>query len=529
MWRFGQGDAVGRGKAVWVEVAAAIAALGVVLYARLANLHYNTLFLDEAIYAVIGEDLLAGSVEREGVRWMFASYLYPALAGLLSAVGGVTALRVGSAICGTAAALFVYLATRRLFGGRAGLFAALLFGLNGAAISIGQLAVYDSLALPLMGLSLWLMTRAGLAAQGERGNLAGSGLAMAGAVLGKYLALLYGPAVLAAGGAIYLGQRRGAGYTARRLLTYWALPAVTVLGLYAGYYFDDLQAMAAQGSYHAPGERPAVMGEVVDEIGAAIGLATLGYGLLLWRLRRGEAGALGRYLQGRAGRERALLVGAAACAMMGLLLLSLAGPLYHVAAGNARSLWKHVVFSLMFLAPPAGYLIGEAVGGAVGIRRRGLRVAALAGLLAAGWLFVTAGIERNRLHQRSWPNTAGVIAHLRSAGVDRESRVLAEAMDVYEYYFDFGVEDRLVWSSVWWGYMEQPAAEGGMEVVRGAHVGEEGIRRGYFDFVILDDYYAPGTRAGLGPVLMESGYRVGYREVQEFPGGHWLVLEVYER
>jgi 4-amino-4-deoxy-L-arabinose transferase-like glycosyltransferase len=115
----------------------------IIFLIRAYNVNYNTLFLDEAINAVIGEDLLAGVYDRGAMAFHFGSYLYPALAATVDQIGGVTALRIASALTSTIAAVFIYLSTRPIFGRNSALFAMLLFGFSGAAVNMGQLAVLD--------------------------------------------------------------------------------------------------------------------------------------------------------------------------------------------------------------------------------------------------------------------------------------------------------------------------------------------------------------------------------------------------
>jgi hypothetical protein len=127
---------------------------------RVFNLEYNTLFVDEAIYAVVGRDLLAGIRDPSPLGWMYGSYLYPALAGLMNELGGVIGLRALSALFSTLAAAFVYLATVRLFGGEPAVWATVIFGLTAISINTGQFAVYDAPVIPALAAAFYLIVRA---------------------------------------------------------------------------------------------------------------------------------------------------------------------------------------------------------------------------------------------------------------------------------------------------------------------------------------------------------------------------------
>lgn len=132
--------------------------------------------------------------------------------------------------------------------------------------------------------------------------------------------------------------------------------------------------------------------------------------------------------------------------------------------------------------------------------------------------FADKALDSNWSFHQSWPNTDGVTTYLRDSGLDESSRVLAEGMDIYEYYFDFGMNDRWVWNSFW--YMEY----GGMSGQQGALAA---IRDRALDFIIIDDYYFPGIRERINPLLAESGYVVGWQEQQKLRTGETILLQVF--
>jgi hypothetical protein len=61
--------------------------------------------------------------------------------------------------------------------------------------------------------------------------------------------------------------------------------------------------------------------------------------------------------------------------------------------------------------------------------------------------------------------------------------------------------------------------------------GQEGvlaaIRDGAFDFVIVDDYYFPGIRERVTPVLAEAGYILGWQEEQRLRTGETILSQVF--
>jgi hypothetical protein len=508
-----------------------VVALAVILLIRLSNLQYNTLFLDEAINAVIGEDYLARTFDRGAMSFHFGSYLYPAVSGTLAELGGVMALRAGAAVTTTAASIFVYLVTRLLFEERAALFAMILFGLNGASISLGQLAVYDTLAVPFLALSLYLMVRAAWETEQQRYYLLGSSAAMVGAALSKYIGLLYIPAVLGTGFVFLLIRGQPLRHAVKALVLYWLVPAGAVLASYGVFHFHDLIEVArGQGYTAAPAAD--IIAVILQEIGPVAALAIAGVMLILLYLfglgrAISPAVVLDRQTVSR-GRKiwlRTVMI----AVLLGLVLLYLAGPLYHILGGNIRSLWKNVLYSLVFLAPLGGYFIAWVIRQGDKVKEPAARLVGLIILLAIMVLFVNHSLSLHEAHRQGWPNVENAIAYLQQAGLDENSRIVAEAMDVFEYYFDFGTNDRLIWSSFWYGYYEEPADVGEEpKLIKGPEAVELGIRNRYYDFVILDDYYAPGSRQTLTPLLAEAGYQVTFSEEQQMPDGSTVLLQVFE-
>ena len=49
----------------------------IIFFIRITNLNYNTLFVDEAIYATVGKNVWSGVLSQNATSWMYGSYLYP--------------------------------------------------------------------------------------------------------------------------------------------------------------------------------------------------------------------------------------------------------------------------------------------------------------------------------------------------------------------------------------------------------------------------------------------------------------------
>ena len=132
--------------------------------------------------------------------------------------------------------------------------------------------------------------------------------------------------------------------------------------------------------------------------------------------------------------------------------------------------------------------------------------------------FANKALDSNWSFHQSWPNIGGVVTYLRETGLNENSRVLAEGMDIYEYYFASEIDNHQVWNNFW--YMEY----GGVSGQEGALAA---IRNRALDFIIVDDYYFPGIRERTRPLLAKAGYIVGWQEIQKLRTGETILLQVF--
>src|SRR5690242_11036515 len=72
--------------------------LGIIFFLRIAETSYNTIFYDEAVNTTIGREILQRDFSQNATSWTFGSYLYPALAAITDHFGGLTGLRLLSAV-----------------------------------------------------------------------------------------------------------------------------------------------------------------------------------------------------------------------------------------------------------------------------------------------------------------------------------------------------------------------------------------------------------------------------------------------
>jgi hypothetical protein len=200
-----------------------------------------------------------------------------------------------------------------------------------------------------------------------------------------------------------------------------------------------------------------------------------------------------------------------------LLLAWLAAPGQQLLSANIRSLWKNSTYSLVFLAPIAGYLLSAFI---EYLRSRKL-VFNLIGLVifcAFMLYFVDKSLDSNWSFHRSWPNANDLITYLQNSRLDEKTRILAEGMDIYEYYLGSEEKVQPEWNNFW--YVEHAGLDG----TEGALAA---IRDRVFDYIIIEDYYIPGIREQVSPLLANAGYILTWQETQTLRSGDIILMQIY--
>jgi Dolichyl-phosphate-mannose-protein mannosyltransferase len=382
----------------------------------------NTAFEDEALY------LWAGHLEW--AHWLhgtptpdFPSYfsgapaIYPPLGALADSAGGLAGARVLSLCFMLGATVLLWGATSRLFGRPSAFLAAGLWAILGPTQRLGAFATYDAMALFLVALAAWCVTRA-KGQESTRWMLAAAGaLVLANAT--KYASAIFDPVV--AGLAFLSGFPPGGRIAWRRgscLLVLVLTADVAVLLAARGHYVLGVdQTTLARPS--AGTRVSVVLRSSWDLTGVVVVLAFLGVAVGL----RAERYAPTRWLL-------ALLAVTA-------LLVPAAQARIHTYNG----LDKHVDFGAWFAAIAAGYAIDRV---ARALRTQSAPLAAI----ATAALFLLTGligaVQSARLFD--WPGAANVMPAAREV-TSHGGRFLADDGPLFEYYLP-GTSWRQ-WSSVY--------------------------------------------------------------------------------
>jgi hypothetical protein len=430
----------------------------------------DTAFEDEAAYLWAGHlewaHLLHGTpVPPVAYYFSGAPVVYPPVGALADSVGGLVGARILSLAFMLAATTLLWDAAARLYGRRAGFFAAALFAVLGPTLHLGAFATYDALSVLLVGLAAWCVIRAG-----ERGDATGwmvaAGAALAMANAAAYSSALFDVVVLAL--AFLTAFPSGGRVAVRRCAVVLIVVAVLVTaGLLLG------------GSPYVTGVEQTTLARVTQSdspfsvllhawtwSGLVVILAVCGV-IISWAGRQGWA------------RTSLLAV---------LTVAALLGPLEQARLHTLASLNKHVGLGAWFASIAAGYAVDRFIAAAPAGRTQTLTSGAC--VLAMAFP-VTLGASQSWAFSTDWPNASTFIAILRPLADRGTGHLLVEDPSIAEYYLPAGRQWQR-WSSTRnivlpsGASTGHPSAAAGVVGAGDPAVYARYLDRGYFSLVALN-------------------------------------------
>jgi hypothetical protein len=431
----------------------------------------DTAFQDEAAY------LWAGHLQW--AHWLhgtpvppFAAYfsgapvIYPPLGALADNLGGLAAARILSLVFMLGATALLAVTAARLFGRRAGLFAAALFAIAGPTLHLGAFATFDALSLLLTAFAVWLVVRAG-----DRSDatvwMAGAGVALALANATAYSSALLDPVVIALALLIALPRLGGKAAAARAL----TLLAVTAVLLTAG--------VLAGGSRYATG----ILQTTLARVGGADSAASIAANAWSWTAIIAVVALCGLAVSAisrqPAARTWLLAVLTAAAVIV---------PLEQARLHTVASLAKHVTVGAWFAAIAAGYAMDWLISASADGRQRVLTGTAAVVALAFP---LSLGAAQGRALATAWPSSYSLNVILSTLASHSNGRLLVEDPSIAEYYLPAGRQWQR-WSSTRNITLPDGASTGGPAPGAGvtgpgnAGIFAEFITEGYFSVVALN-------------------------------------------
>jgi hypothetical protein len=287
----------------------------------LVKIDYNSVFVDEAYHIVMGDQLLAGDHCPGCAAHTGSVMTWPLFSSYGNRAGGLFGARIMNIILGLSLTLFIYLATRMLFGKELGLIAAAIFIFSGQALYLMKLATYDMTAAFFLGAAFLMFTAAEKVSSAtyEGAALATGTILLCLAAITKYLLPAFIPVF-----SVYILVKYGL-----RKYLFFSLMPFTVFMTYFFLY-----------SPYPPNPMVIYQIEEVREV-ARLPLGTLIDWTFRWVALAYLISAFGLF-HGKHGRRAALLI-----------LFSTPILLIHLVTQTEHSVNKNVVFSLIFLAPAA--------------------------------------------------------------------------------------------------------------------------------------------------------------------------------
>ena len=378
-------------------------------FLRLFTLNFNTAFTDEAFYIYVGRLVLA-SQDPNALSYMFGSYLAPVILASADSVAGLLAARFTSVVFGLITILFVYLSVKQLFNKKIALIASFIFSIQAPVIFISIFATIDSLSVCFFAISLYFFIRG----TEKKKLLAISSLFLFLSFTAKYISLLFFPFMI-----LYLIKKK-----INPLL--FTIPVVILVSIYSIIYMPSLLKLTEIfNSMH-----------IMSNNILIVVLIALGFLLIPFLL---SASYYRKYAY--------------------LLIASLIIPVYHLITINEISLYKHVCFSLLFLAPLIALRLNK-------LKRNFCIIIILL-------VFFVSMIQLFAL-QNYYPNSEKTVEWLRNN--TNSSSVLLTETAVYRYYL-YDIHEN-IYDTYWFDYNK----DGKNEFIDY----ELAIKDRFFDFIVLD-------------------------------------------
>jgi hypothetical protein len=478
----------------------------------------NTAFTDEALYLWAGHlewaHLLHGTpIPPFPTYFSGAPVIYPPLGALADSIGGLTGARLLSLCFMLGVTALLWATTSRLYGKRAGFFAAGLWAFLGPTLKLGAFATFDPMSVFLVALSAWCAVRGGGRRDFTRW-IAASAAALILANAAAYSSAIFDPVVVAIA-FLAMGQEPSlklAKMRAAALAAYVISVLILLADAGGGFYWTGISETVLS---RARGTNPASVVLITAWQWMAPVAVVAVAGLLICVATE------------RSRSQRILLVVLSAA----LLVV----PLEQARIHTTTSLDKHLDIGAWFAAIAAGYTVSVVsrlrIPAAVRTRippparthisvpirmrfpslvRMTVTAAAVAGLAIP---LLTGFVQARALYQ--WPNSKSFVAAFRPLAEHSSGPLLVEAPSPVRYYLGSAIRWQR-WSSTWAITLPDGRSVGSNGVTNSGIPGiyTRRIAQGFFELVALNLTTTPGLDHQIIQAITQS-HR--YRFVESIP------------
>lgn len=435
---------------------------------RVYNLNYNSPFLDEAIYIMLGKALFNGTFnDHTPFNWVGGMpMLYPTISALAYVAGGIVGARLINVILGTVSVYLMYEFAKNLHlwnekhGDRTtGIFAALFLAVSAIPISLSRIATYDMLSVTLFLGGLVFLLNA--LVKKHQNSYFWSALCLLFAFLTKYTVFMFFPFIML---LVFLYARR---YYKRQLeeVVFFIIMVSLGIGIYIGKFFTELSSF--------------ITGQVVNRSSiSSLGIVVqfLQFTYLPYLL-----GILGLLVLIFLRRLKTPIL---------LFLLSFIPIIVHVGANNVDTLQQSTIFSLIFIFPFAAFFCNFVM------QRYKVGIVAITIVLFFLFMqYIDSRVRKEGLEHR-WPNSTEAMKYLKKQASGND-KILAESSDVAVLALDGKVSSRNIYSPYYFIYNGKT----------GAQAYKEAVNDRYFDIIELNG------RTNLSPAIsdiIDKKFRVIY-------------------
>ena len=371
---------------------------------RVIHLNYNSPFVDEAQYVVLGQKILAGRSEEEApFSWVGGiPYFYPPLSALFSLAGGVLGARFLNVLIGSSMIYLMYRFVQylelsvRKYKEIIALLAAALIAILGIPIYLSRLATYDMLSFGLFFLGFVSLQRTIFLRQPkpwQRENYFFlAAVLFFRSFLAKYFTLIMLP-YLALWFLLSLKEKNR--QYRKRFITYFLIPLEFFFAVYIIYHFQDLLLFLQNQVSEPVSAYPEILAQFREYVLPTFIFSTAG---MLWLV----------FIR----REPKWIVfwGGA-----------LSIPIIHVLFQNSASFHQQVFLIYLFTVPLAAYMFFQT-----------MKTYRVYGVLGVVLIYLWIGWNSRQTVvalERSWTNTDRVMRQLASM-VEQTDTILSSEDDI---------------------------------------------------------------------------------------------------
>ncbi len=433
------------------------------------DLNYNSSFVDEAIYATVGEEVLRDVYWEKAISWMGGSYLYPLMSAYANRYYGLTGVRLMSSLLILLTGIISGKIAYQFAGYKTEVLTLFLFFSTSITLDIAQLGTYDTPAIAFLAVSMYAAMHSRYHSSTKSWVLVVfSSFFFTLATFAKYITIIFIPSILL---MISLYPK----HLKLKKSLIWLTISIIPLGFFVYQNSNDLTSLFITNPFTETRSRPYILSKILNDLALHIPLALSGIILALLKQRKEK--------------KNLLLV---------LFLAGLTPLLFHLATANARSLWKHLVFTLAFWTPIGSFVLLKLNQAVMSKTNNNpvlvnslqlIRTIVVVTLITSVWV----NFSKHWRFQRSWPSATNIIEYLKNNRKTGDV-IFAEASTVYKYHLYDGFEDPGAWPSTWYFNYEGTT---GVEAMKKA------IRNKEFKYIILNDFFTPDINKEILPAIEE--------------------------